>query len=135
VYLRHVMVRKDGKTHTSWRLVRSVRMGSRVGQEIVATLGELDAPGRAHARAVCADLAGSVPEGSLFTPAPPPDSVRVNLRGFRLERSRRFSDVWLGWTLWRALGLDLWAAQDLPVGQVGTWRAALDRRNPQTGTD
>ena len=39
MYLRHTTRRKDGKTHTYWRLVRSVRTGNRVRQETVACLG------------------------------------------------------------------------------------------------
>ena len=117
MYLRHVTVRKDGKVHTYWRLVRSVRVGSRVRQEIVATLGELDAAGRAQARTLCGDLAGHAPQGDLFEPAVPPAPVAVNLRAVRVERGRRFGDVWLGWTLWRALGLEAWAAHRLPVGR------------------
>jgi len=50
VYLRHSTKRKDGKTHTYWRLVRSVRRGRKVFQETVAQLGELDAQGRARAK-------------------------------------------------------------------------------------
>ena len=50
VYLRHSTVRKDGKTHTYWRLVRSLRRGRKVTHETVAHLGELDAQGRARAR-------------------------------------------------------------------------------------
>jgi hypothetical protein len=46
VYLRHSKVRKDGKTHTYWRLVRSVRRNGKVVQETVVQLGELDAQGR-----------------------------------------------------------------------------------------
>ena len=46
MYLRHSTVRKDGKEHTYWRLVRSVRRGGKVVQETVAQLGELDAKGR-----------------------------------------------------------------------------------------
>jgi hypothetical protein len=33
MYLRHTMVRKNGKTHSYWRLVRSVRRGRPVAQE------------------------------------------------------------------------------------------------------
>ena len=40
--LRHTTVRKNGKAHSYWRLVRSVRRGRRVAQETVAQLGELD---------------------------------------------------------------------------------------------
>lgn len=32
--------------------------------------------------------------------------VPVRLNRVRLERGRRFGDVWLSWTLWRALQLD-----------------------------
>lgn len=41
MYLRHTTRLKDGKTHTYWRLVRSVRRGGRVVHETVAQLGEL----------------------------------------------------------------------------------------------
>ena len=52
MYLRHTTRVKDGKAHTYWRLVRSVRVGRKVVQQTVAQLGELDAEGRAHARAL-----------------------------------------------------------------------------------
>ena len=45
MYLRHTTVHKDGKTHSYWRLVRSVRRGRKVVQETVAHLGELDGHG------------------------------------------------------------------------------------------
>ena len=50
LYLRHSVRRKNGKEHSYWRLVRSVRRGGKVVQETVAQLGELDAEGRAKAR-------------------------------------------------------------------------------------
>src|SRR3972149_4652334 len=46
MYLRHTTIEKDGKRHTYWRLVRSVRVGKKVRQETVTTLGELDGEGR-----------------------------------------------------------------------------------------
>ena len=52
MYLRHATRVKDGKAHTYWRLVRSVRMGRKVVQQTVAHLGELDAEGRARAKAL-----------------------------------------------------------------------------------
>jgi len=52
VYLRHSNVRRNGKVHTYWRLVRSVRVGGKVRQETVANLGELDAVGQAKASAL-----------------------------------------------------------------------------------
>src|SRR5437667_19266 len=52
MYLRHTTLRKDGKVHRYWRLVRSVRVGRKVIQQTVAHLGELDAEGRARAKAL-----------------------------------------------------------------------------------
>jgi hypothetical protein len=53
MYLRHSTIEKDGKQHTYWRLVRSVRVGKKVCQETVAMLGELDEQGRLEARGTC----------------------------------------------------------------------------------
>ena len=105
--MRHATRVKDGKTHTYWRLVRSVRVGRKVVQQTVAHLGELDPEGRARARVLARAITGGREQSDLFTaPAPPPEPVRVRLDRVRLERGRRFGDVWLGWTLWRALRLD-----------------------------
>jgi transposase len=107
VYLRHTTRRKDGKAHTYWRLVRSVRRGGKVRQETVAQLGELDAQGRANARALARQITGRDDQRELFEPATgSAAAVRVRLDQLRLERSRMFGAVWLGWTLWRALELD-----------------------------
>ena len=52
MYLRHTVVRKGGRAHRYWRLVRSVRHGRKVVQETVAQLGELDGEGRARRIAI-----------------------------------------------------------------------------------
>ena len=110
VYLRHTRRRKDGKTHVYWQLVRSVRRGRKVVQQSVAQLGELDAEGRARAEALARSITGHAGEhsqGQLFDDnQKPTGSVAVKLDGIRLERSRSFGAVWLGWILWRALKLD-----------------------------
>jgi hypothetical protein len=46
MYVHYTTVKKDGKVHRYWRLVRSVRVGRRVIQQTVARLGELDERGR-----------------------------------------------------------------------------------------
>lgn len=109
VYLRHTRRRKDGKTHVYWQLVRSVRRGRKVVQQNVAQLGELDTEGRARAEALARSITGRAHEdlqGQLFDDRKPTGSVAVKLDGVRLERSRSFGAVWLGWILWRALKLD-----------------------------
>jgi hypothetical protein len=118
LYLRHTTIRKDGKTHTYWRLVRSVRKGRSVRQETVAMLGELDAQGRAKARAFAMALTGSpTSQGDLFDPPESEPTVPIKLSEIRLERARRFGDVWLGLQLWHALKLDEWASRHLAVGR------------------
>jgi hypothetical protein len=113
MYLRHTTRVKDGKAHTYWRLVRSVRVGRKVVQ-----LGGLDAEGRAQARALARTITGGREQPELFEPIPaaaPPIPVRLDR--VRLERGRRFGDVWLGWTLWRALQLDTLLERLLPIGR------------------
>jgi transposase len=109
MYLRHTTRHKDGKEHVYWRLVRSVRRGRKVVQETVAQLGELDPEGRARATKLAREISGRATQPSqsdLFEAAAPVDAVKVRLEAVRLERSRSFGAVWLGWTLWQALKLD-----------------------------
>jgi len=120
MYLRHTTRRKDGKNHVYWQLVRSVRRGRKVVQETVAHLGELDAEGRARAATLARQISGRAAESSqaqLFEPLEPAGAVAVKLDAVRLERSRSFGAVWLGWVLWRALKLDELLAGLLPPGR------------------
>src|SRR6516164_4721941 len=117
MYLRHTTVTKHGKAHTYWRLVRSVRTGNRVRQGSVAQLGELDAAGRVRARALAEAIICVERQPGLFDEPSPTESVTVDLRRFRLERGRRFGDVWLGLRLWQALGLDTVLERWLPAGR------------------
>jgi transposase len=118
VYLRHSTVRKNGKTHTYWRLVRSVRRGTKVRQETVAQLGELDAQGRADAEALARRITGRAEQHDLFEDwSPTPRKVEVRLDRVRLERGRRFGDVWLAWTLWRALQFEKVCAEQMGEGR------------------
>ena len=117
MYLRHSRIHKDGKTHTYWRLVRSVRRHGQVVQETVAQLGELDAEGRAKARTLARTITGRDDQRELFEEPAQEVAVPVRLRGVRLERGRSFGDVWLGWTLWRALKLDGLCTELLPAGR------------------
>lgn len=117
VYLRHSIVKKDGKAHTYWRVVRSVRRGKRVTQETVAQLGELDAQGCANARALALRMTGRADQRELFEDHPTPQAIAVRVDQVRVERSRSFGDVWLGWTLWRALQLDEACAGLLSTGR------------------
>lgn len=119
MYLRHTTRKKDGKTHVYWQLVRSVRHGRKVVQETVAQLGELDAQGRANARALARSIAGeaAISQRPLFEGDDCVQAVPVKLGQVRLERSRAFGAVWLGWLLWQALKLDRLCRELLPPGR------------------
>jgi len=121
MYIRPSVVRKGGKTYRYFRLVRSVRRNGKVIQETVAQLGELDARGRREAQALAERICGIRvdKQRSLFE-APDcsePQSAAVRLDRLRVERQRRFGDVWLGVTLWQALKLDTLFTEVLPAGR------------------
>lgn len=118
MYLRHTTRRKDGKTHVYWQLVRSIRRDGKVVQETVAQLGEVDGEGRARAKALARSISGRGEEncqGQLFDGGEPAKALAIKLDGIRLERSRSFGAVWLGWLLWRALKLDELLSELLPL--------------------
>jgi transposase len=114
MFLRHSTVTKNGKTHTYWRLVRSVRTGTKVRQETVLQLGELDDRGCLRAKALAQSFLGIERQPGWFDEPAPDQPITINPKGLRLERGRRFGDVWLAWQLWRALQLDLKLDQLLP---------------------
>ncbi len=113
MYLRHTIRKKDGKVHRYWHLVHSVRVGRRVIQQTVAQLGELDERGRIEARALARRLIGA-PEAALFDDGSEHVTAPVRLKGVRVERSRRFGDVYLALALWRGLGLEELCKRLLP---------------------
>jgi transposase len=117
MYLRYTTVRKDGKVHRYWRLVRSVRVGRRVIQQTVAQLGELDGRGRLQARVLARQLIGTPEQAGLFDDGKQDVAVPVRLKGVRVERSRQFGDVYLALALWRGCGLADLCEQLLPSGK------------------
>lgn len=117
MYLRHTVRHKDGKTHKYWQLVRSVRIGKKVRQEIVAQLGELDTNGRLRASELARQLGGHAEPPGLFDPPLEKEVVQVRLNGVKLERVRRFGEVWLGCKLWGMAKLDEFFETHLPRGE------------------
>lgn len=101
MYLRCSKKRHKGKTYTYWKLVRYVRQCGRVRQEVVAHLGKIDAHERRKASSLARHFLGErVEQLSLFEDDRELPVERVRLGDVRVERSRGFGDVWLGWLLW-----------------------------------
>ena len=123
MFLKRLERRKNGKGHTYWALVESIRTARGSRHRVVAYLGEL----KKSQKNGWAQLGRRLdrkdrPQPSLFDPPrydePPNDEpVLVKLKGIRLERLRDFGDVWLTLGLWRLLGLDELLARRMPDGR------------------
>jgi len=104
---------KDGKNHTYWSLVETVRTPDGPRQKTLCYLGELNGPAQARwLRSIeVFNEQGEVQQLKLFPSnvEPPPDDpqvARVLLHKVRLERTRQFGACYLGLELWRRLQLD-----------------------------
>jgi transposase len=123
MFLKRLERRKNGKGHTYWALVESVRTAGGSRHRVVAYLGELTARESSGWAALGRRLDGKDrPQPTLFDPPrhddPADDEpVLVNLKGVRLQRLRDFGDVWLALGLWRLLGLDGLLARLMPPGR------------------
>jgi transposase len=103
MYLRRCWRRKDGKRHAYWALVESQRTERGPRQRVVAWLGTLEEGARAAAHQSVEPWRGA--QRDLFSGAEP-EWIEVDVRGVRVERSRKFGGVWLGRELLRRLELD-----------------------------
>src|SRR3990172_3536769 len=118
VFLRNTKITKNGKTHTYWRLVRSVRVGGKVRQETVAQLGDLTVAGRRRAEALARRFLGKDRgQGELFEDHTEQPIAEVKIAEVRVENQRDFGGAWLAWTLWRALELDRFCEEAMPQGK------------------
>ena len=113
MFLRPNHRAKDGKDHTYWSLVETVRTPDGPRQRTLCYLGELN--GSAQSRWLkTVDVfneAGESHQLKLFPsnvepPTDDPSVARVLVNKVRLERSRQFGSCYLGLHLWKQLGLD-----------------------------
>lgn len=122
MYLRYAKIRQGAAT-TYWRLVRSVRIGKKVRQETVAYLGKLTAHGKVKARALAGRLGAHQDQPGLFDPPLERETAEIKLKEVRMERVRRFGDVWMATKLWRMAKFDQFFEDHLPRGNEDIpWR-------------
>src|SRR5437588_1391272 len=126
---------KDGKDHTYWSLVETVRTPDGPRQKTLCYLGELN--GSAQARWLRTievfNEQGEAEQLKLFPsdvepPPGDPQVARVLLSKVRLERTRQFGACYLGLELWKRLELDRFfeqAIDDDPVDVPWSRVAAL----------
>jgi hypothetical protein len=125
MFLRAYRRNKDGKPHTYYALVESVRTEAGPRQHVVAYLGELNSAQerRWQRTVVFYNRQGEAQELRLFpddeaVPLPDdPDVVRIRLSSVGWTNPRRFGDVWLARWLWHYLGLDDIVDGHVPQGK------------------
>lgn len=123
MFLKRLERRKNGKGHTYWALVESIRTAKGSRHRVVAYLGELKKSEKNGWGQLCRQLNGKArPQPSLLDPPhyddPADDEpVLVKLKNIRLQRLRDFGDAWLALGLWRLLGLDKLLSDLMPSGR------------------
>jgi transposase len=117
LYLRKTKIFKDGKEHVYWRLVESVRTASGPRQRTVACLGELNEKQQKSWKQVANHVDGKPIIRGLFDSEEDGRVEAVKIGKVRVERLRRFGDVWLGLALWRKLELDEFFAKQMDRGR------------------
>jgi transposase len=113
MFLRPHQRSKDGKDHTYWSLVETIRTRSGPRQRTLCYLGELNSSAEARwLRTIeVFNQQGEAEQLKLFpshveSPTDDPQVARVLVNRVRLERTRQFGACFLGWEMWRRLALD-----------------------------
>lgn len=113
MFLRPHRRDKDGKDHTYWSLVETVRTPDGPRQKTVCYLGELNNSAQARWLKTIEvfNEQGEAQQLKLFPsqvepPADDPQVARVLRNKVRPERTRQFGSPWLGLELWKRLELD-----------------------------
>jgi transposase len=111
---------KDGKQHTYWSLVESVRTPDGPRQRTICHLGELNGSDQARwlKTVEVFNEQGEAQQLKLFPshvkpPEDDPQVARVMVNLVRLERTRQFGACYLGIELWKRLALDHFCEQAL----------------------
>src|SRR6516165_6237526 len=133
MFLRPHARSKDGKDHTYWSLVETIRTPDGPRQKTLCYLGELNSSAQARwlKTVEVFNEQGEAQQLKLFPshvepPADDPLVARVLVNRVRLERTRQFGACFLGWELWKRLGLDQFFEQavDEDVAEVPWSRVA-----------
>jgi hypothetical protein len=124
MFLRRHKRTKNGKTHTYYAIVESVRTEAGPRQRVVAHLGELNHDQelrwqrtiRFHNQQGEDRQLRLFPDDERASSPDDPDAVRINLKSVGWANPRKFGDVWLALWLWRHLKLDEILDRHIPQG-------------------
>lgn len=125
MFLRRYNRTKNGKSHTYYALVESVRTEAGPRQHVVAHLGELNHDQQLrwqrtvtfHNRQGDPQQLRLFPDDDHLATPNDPDVVRIRLGKVGWTNPRAFGDVWLGLWLWKFLHLDEIVDRHLPQGK------------------
>ena len=112
---------KNGVVYEYWTLEESVRTAAGPRHRTVATLGKL--PGLQEESRIGWEHIGEILDGrghqlDLLREDPlPPQWARVDTSRARVERLRKFGEVYLGLALWRRLKLDAFFEESMAAGR------------------
>jgi transposase len=113
MYLRPIWKKKKAY----WVLLKSVRQGQKVRQEVVAYLGSLTSRGLARAQELARRLGMKTDQPELFDPPLAEEVVPIRIKGVALERARQFGNAYLGMKLWQMARFDEFFTAQIPEGQ------------------
>jgi transposase len=113
MYLRPIWRKKKAY----WVLLKSVRQGQKVRQEVVAYLGSLTSRGIARAQNLARRLGMKHNQAELFDPPLAEEVLPIRIKGIALERARQFGNVYLGMKLWQMARFDEFFEAQIPEGQ------------------
>ncbi len=120
MYLRPHQRSKDGKDHSYWSLVETVRTADGPRQRTLCYLGELNTSAQARWQRTIEvfNEQGESRQLKLFPSTAEigdddPNVARVLINKVRVERSRQFGSCFVGLELWKRLGLDLFFGETI----------------------
>jgi len=118
MFLRPHQRKKNGKEHTYWSLVETVRTPDGPRHRTLCYLCELNSSAQTQwlKTVEVFNEQGEAQQLKLFpshveSPVDDPQVARVLVNRVRLERTRQFGNCFLGWELWKRLELDRFFAQ------------------------
>ena len=114
MFIRPIYVRKNGKRHAYWALVKSERTERGTRQRVIAYLGQADKRGRLAMRRAAEGADGAQRE--IFDDDPP-EWVEVDAKRVHTENSRAFGGAWLGRELMLQTGLIEFMNKVIPPGR------------------
>lgn len=114
MYIRPVTIRKCGKGHVYWQLVKSVRTARGPRQQVVAHLGTMEEKKRRGVKWTAEEK--ELPEPRSLFDNDAPEYAEVDTKRVRVENCRDFGGPWLGMELVKELGLDRFLEKTMPRG-------------------